>query len=300
MWDSYAAPQVKVRFSRITVIISLDDIYQKIGRNIVILQKIEKNLKLILASSQLSGPASKLADIRKNNVLSIKKKTLGGLIQQFTSNFTSDPENSELLNVEDDISEPHLAFKIHLSTDSEEFEYRKNQLNNILKERNDLVHHLLLDFDLSVDSERIELANKLDLQYEQAGIVQHRLDFDLELLRQAQIHMAEFLSTPLFTNSIVNPDLINCLIQAIEKYSRSDGWTDLAYAGQIISREIPKKYKEYLEFNKVKKLSDLINTTGLFEITRKKNENDVMRVYFKPIDENLTKIWCGTASLPHK
>lgn len=257
-------------------------------------------MKLILASSQLSGPASKLADIRKNNVLSIKKKTLGGLIQQFTSNFTSDPENSELLNVEDDISEPHSAFKIHLSTDSEEFEYRKNQLNNILKERNDLVHHLLLDFDLSVDSERIELANKLDLQYEQAGIVQHRLDFDLELLRQAQIHMAEFLSTPLFTNSIVNPDLINCLIQAIEKYSRSDGWTDLAYAGQIISREIPKKYKEYLEFNKVKKLSDLINTTGLFEITRKKNENDVMRVYFKPIDENLTKIWCGTASLPHK
>jgi hypothetical protein len=175
------------------VIISLDDIYQKIGRNIVILQKIEKNLKLILASSQLSGPASKLADIRKNNVLSIKKKTLGGLIQQFTSNFTSDPENSELLNVEDDISEPHLAFKIHLSTDSEEFEYRKNQLNNILKERNDLVHHLLLDFDLSVDSERIELANKLDLQYEQAGIVQHRLDFDLELLRQAQIHLGTVL-----------------------------------------------------------------------------------------------------------
>lgn len=113
------------------MIISLDDIYQKIGRNIVILQKIEKNLKLILASSQLSGPASKLADIRKNNVLSIKKKTLGGLIQQFTSNFTSDPENSELLNVEDDISEPHLAFKIHLSTDSEEFEYRKNQLGAV-------------------------------------------------------------------------------------------------------------------------------------------------------------------------
>ena len=138
--------------------ISIEDIHMKIGRNIVIFQTIEKNLKLILANNQLSGPASQLAEIRKNNIISVKKKTLGGLIQQFTSNFTTDPENSDSLDINDDISEAHFSFRIHIGTNPEQFEHRKSQLTNILKERNDLVHHLLLNFDLSVASERVELA----------------------------------------------------------------------------------------------------------------------------------------------
>ena len=110
--------------------------------------------------------------------------------------------------------------------------------------------------------------------------------------------MSEVIASPLYTNLIVNPELINCLIQAIEKHSRSDGWTDLSYAGQIISRQMPEKYKESLKFNKIKKLSDLIHTTGLFEIIQEQSENNVTRIYFKSIDENLTKIWCGTWTSP--
>lgn len=280
--------------------ISTEDIYLKIGRNIVIFQTIEKNLKLILANYQLSGPASQLVEIQKNNTLSVKNKTLGGLIQQFASNFTDVPDNSDNLDIDDDISEPHFSFRIHLGTNAELFELRKAQLTNIVKERNDLVHHLLLNFDLSVASERVKLANKLDLQFELATVEQQRLEVDLIRLHQARTYMSEVISSPLFTNAIINPELINCLIQAIEKHARSDGWTELSCAGKIISQQIPEKYKESLKFNKVKKLSDLINITGLFEIIHEQSDNNIIRIYFKPIDENLTKIWCGTSTLPHK
>ncbi|MFB0974941.1 MAG: OST-HTH/LOTUS domain-containing protein, partial [Tolumonas sp.] len=253
---------------------------------------------LILANNQLSGPASQLAEIQKNNIDSVKKKTLGSLIQQFTSNFNSDSEASEELDIDDNIQEAYFSYRIHRESDSEYFENRKSKLTNILKERNDLVHHLLLKFDLTNESDLVKLADKLDLQYEEATVEKQCLDSELNSLQQARTYMTEFFTSPLFTNLIINPELISYLIQAIEKHSRIDGWTDLCHAGKIINKEMPDKYRESLKSNKVRKLSALINTTGLFEIMQEEGDNCVIRSFFKPIDENLTKIWCGIWTSP--
>lgn len=275
--------------------ISIDDIYLKIGRNIVLFQSIERNLKIILANSQLSGPVRNLSDIKKNNVESIKKKTLGNLIQQFTSNYSvpslNDMENSDNKPIEEDSAEFHFSYEIRMETDLPRYEDRKSRLSEILNERNDLVHHLLLKYNLSLNSHRESLANLLDVQFENATIEQQQLEFDINRLKESLIYLSKLIKSPLYENLFINPDLMNCIFLAIDKYSRSDGWTNFIHVGRIISQQMPEKYKKIKEFHKVKKLSDLIIKTAFCEIMLETDSKGVSHKYLKlkNIEDNHTK-----------
>lgn len=265
--------------------ISIEDIYLKIGRNIILFQEIERNLKIILAGSQLSGPVSKLIDIQKNNKESIKKKTLGNLIQQFTSNYAvpslDNLDDSDNHQDEEDISEAHFSFEIRSASDLPRFEARKYRLNKILIERNDLVHHVLLKYDISLDQHRKHLANLLDAQFENATIEKQQLDADLDTLQKMRTHVLEIINSHLYKNMLIYPQLMNCFLLAAEKHSRSDGWTNLTHAGRIISQQTPEKYKELKESHKVNTLADLIIKTDVGEIMLETNKHGISNRYFK-------------------
>ena len=194
--------------------ISKEDIYLRIGRNIAIFQQIEFHLKKILAGHKISGPMSKIQKIKKSNISGIKNKTLGGLITNFISSYVSvKNDQDDFFDSDNDIeiTEPHISITFGITTDPDEFEKRKTRLNDLLSQRNELVHNLLLEYNINEENDRTNLASFLDNQFEQASYELYRLEIEADTLVRLRLDLEKSFADPLVKNMIINPHLIHWL-----------------------------------------------------------------------------------------
>lgn len=69
------------------------EVQRKIGRNILLFQKLEYLLKLVIAYGKFSGHLSELEDIVASQKATVNKQTLGHLVGQFIE--TSNPSKTK-------------------------------------------------------------------------------------------------------------------------------------------------------------------------------------------------------------
>jgi hypothetical protein len=145
--------------------------FQRIGRNVVNLQRMERLLKFLLVFGDICAPKSQLKAHIKARKKRFSKCTLGELIKIAPQAiFASETRRS---TVPTDIKEPWVSFFFEVEAGKEAIQEWHKQISFVVKERNRLIHGLLgpyhpqsikscraLDAKLEKQSAQIEIAYK--------------------------------------------------------------------------------------------------------------------------------------------
>ena len=198
-----------------------NEVHRKIGRNIILFQKIELLLKFLLANSKISGYALELKEIIEQQNKVFEKQTLGQLVNQFFENIIF--SSTKIDDEPDVLKGVWINFDCKFLNDSSVYEEQKKSLVLVVAERNELVHHFLLKWDLTLVDGWISADQYLDKQYEKIENESQNLQVLAEILEERRKDIPDFLRQ--FVDFIkIEKKLVNLLHDIALKKSRSDGW----------------------------------------------------------------------------
>jgi hypothetical protein len=262
-----------------------NEVLRKIGRNMLLIQRVEHMLKFLIANGKVSGSASELPNIRYKQKATIHKQTMGQLVGQFLSNaYSAGTDDSD---VPDSITEPHFSFNFTIETDEGSFEARKQALASIVAERNELIHHFLPRFNPSSLESCQEAENYLDGQREKLVPEIENLRSLVDALQNGRKLLAEFLQSDEgkehFRQSWLRQSrLVNLLQEFSVRASRDDGWTLLNVAGHFLHQYAPDEMANLKNKYGHSTLKGVILATDLFEIFEEPTNKGGVRVLYKP------------------
>jgi hypothetical protein len=136
---------------------------QKIGRNLVNLQRFERMLKVMISGGSVRGYASELANILKGKMNDTNRMTLGPLVEEFlkVSYSKDDPFNDGPDKALDE-AWMSISFRIHSNEDL--ISKKEGELRRVVAERNLLIHQWLAELDLDSMEDCQKLISRLDEQ----------------------------------------------------------------------------------------------------------------------------------------
>lgn len=140
---------------------------QKIGRNVLNFQRIEKALKSLIVASNIRGHDSDLADIHRKRSADVDKRSMGSLVKEFLATVYAnelpgeDPSPNEYRS-----NETWISFSLRIERDEEYIRALRDALFRVVHERNELIHQTLGAFDPNSDESCRDLISKLDEQNE--------------------------------------------------------------------------------------------------------------------------------------
>ena len=140
---------------------------QKIGRNVLNFQRIEKALKSLIVASNIRGHASDLAEIHRAKSEKVNRSSLGVLVKEFLSTvYANDLPTAEPSPGDDSSSEIWISFSLRVERDDQHIRAQREAWSRVVAERNALIHETLGAFDPSSDEDCRGLISSLDEQNE--------------------------------------------------------------------------------------------------------------------------------------
>lgn len=121
-----------------------NQVYQKVGRNVVHFYKLEDMLKRLTASSQISGYVSEFQKKAQKQIESISKQTLGHVATKYIERISP---GGDIDLGPDNPKEPWVSYGCKDS--HEGTEERKKRISDLIEERNKLIHQFNQVCDLS-------------------------------------------------------------------------------------------------------------------------------------------------------
>jgi hypothetical protein len=140
-------------------------VFQKIGRNLVVFQELERVLKLLAKVRNLSFAEDDTKSTVTQRLGRMDKKTLGHLAKEVRSYFSEKSESE----TEIPTSLARLSVSFRIETESNTAKAIEISLSELVEGRNELVHHLLARFDLKSLESCSACIEYLDVQLEHAG-----------------------------------------------------------------------------------------------------------------------------------
>ena len=138
-----------------------NEVFRKIGRNVVNFQMLEGMLKSLVMSSGVHGKASEIQDKKKQQRESVEMRSMGKLVGSI---FDSVLNNTSGVEPPDDLDEPWLSVRYEIELSEDDTNNLKQALAEVVEERNRLIHQRLLGVDFKSIEECTELSALLDLQ----------------------------------------------------------------------------------------------------------------------------------------
>jgi hypothetical protein len=126
------------------------EVQRLLGRCLLRLQQYERLHKTIVAHREISGPAHALDKVRAARVRDTAGKTLGALVEDLNRSFLVTFENDEVVEDVDNSSEvvPSVSFRMTLGLSNADLAQTKKERKELVKLRNNLVHHFIDQHDL--------------------------------------------------------------------------------------------------------------------------------------------------------
>jgi hypothetical protein len=168
-----------------------EDVFREIGRNVVMFQDIERILKIILNRGRFVATASQLAAWQAKAPAPYAKRMLGELIEplmerHFVSGEPGDqtlPENKEIT----------VGFEFHVNLSDGDREVFQQRLESMVKQRNELIHHLL-DWLRLDTAENCQVAiSRLQLQREETEPIHRNITAILKVFFETSKDAAKYL-----------------------------------------------------------------------------------------------------------
>lgn len=164
---------------------------RKIGRNLVNLQRMEHYLRQLVVLSDIKGRVSELKGVHQNRLRNVKKLSMGKLVDDLMDILYSAADSHA--DAPDNLKEAWVASRFRIEGGAEQKKATKKALTLVVKERNQLVHHMLGEFDsASVESCRA-LIDLLDQQQERIAPHFDQVMGCLKVLQEGRINLLELL-----------------------------------------------------------------------------------------------------------
>ena len=246
----------------------IDEVFRRIGRNLLLFQHIEHLLKQLMTSARLEGTVHSMQANFEERRARIHKQTLGQLAGQFVDDVLADAGERE---APENVDEAWFSFGFTIQKDSAFVEQHTAEMKAVVDARNDLIHHFLPRWSpASEDSTRAALAY-LDEQRAQALPMRDRLQGFVNSLQEAAKAHADFMSSPEAAREMElqwlrHSRLVLLLGEVAQMTHRVDGWTVLASAGNILRQREPEELEHMLERYGHRTLKKLLRATELFDI----------------------------------
>jgi hypothetical protein len=240
------------------------EVQRKLGRCMFRLQQYEILAKALVGHRELSAPSGKMHEVQAKNVALAASKTLGQLVGELTGTFLkplqSEPENNSAES-EDGFGDDQQAwfrFSNAIELPPERHQQLMQDLADLVKMRNELVHHFIERFDVFTIDGCLVADNYLQGCYETIDGHYLTLRAWVEGVNGARKAAAEFMQSPEFLDFFMNVDVpdvtgvdwpgsrIVQLLKREEEASAVAGWTLLnaaiASIGAIEPEQTPRKY----------------------------------------------------------
>jgi hypothetical protein len=262
----------------------VDDVLRKVGRNVVLFQQLEQLLKFIVANGSLSGFASELKTLKKEQENKVNKQTMGTLFGQYVEN--SNPELGTQSTEPEEIDEAYFSFSFRIECDDDYYESRKEALSKLVSERNDLIHHLLPRFDMKSAEICRALGKELDDQSDQIRLDINRLKATAKSLNDGRKEMAAYFQSEegrkeLELSFLRQSRLVLMLGDIATQMSREDGWALISSAGHLIKEHAPEELDQMKENHGYSSLKKLIQASEIFDIHEEATPKGGARILYR-------------------
>lgn len=216
------------------------EVQRWLGRCMLRLQQYERLMKTLLAHHELAGPVDTLEAQRAASVEKVSDKTLGTLVKSlFESYAVPDGFERELLP-EDKVPTDRIAMAMsyRITMAPERLAEVRAGIEELVRMRNELVHHFIERFDLWSDAGCAAALSHLESCYERIDRHHAELLGWVKSMDEARAHMAAFAQTDAFHELMVNgiaPDgtfewsatgIVRVLREAAQELAEG-GWTQL-------------------------------------------------------------------------
>jgi len=174
------------------------ELLRKVGRNVLLLQYLERLLKSILSDRQISGYISELPAKHQQRRAHMHKQTMDQFVGQYRDQITpsTDAEPTEL-------KEAWISLTITIEGTQDEQEVFTS-LSNIVAERNELIHHFLPAWDiLSIESSSA-VAKQLDQQRDRILPVVRHLESQVQMIQEMKKELSTTLADPDFLQQFLD------------------------------------------------------------------------------------------------
>lgn len=261
-----------------------DDLFRKVGRNLINYQIIEQLLKQLILSSRISGPISQLEEIQKQKSEEVKVQTMGVLAGKFIENTYQKPKASS--NEQTEVKETHLSTSIYFDVSDDVLESRKADLKRLTEERNNLAHHLLPRLDLDSIESCLAMSRELDEQRElQIKEIEHLVSLIKQIGNTLKEH-ADFMNSEdgykLFElRHLQQSSVIGMLLELSVTQSRSDGWTVLDNSTRYLRENLADDLAKIKQYEGCKTMKSLILTSELFDILEEPTKKGGTRLLYR-------------------
>jgi hypothetical protein len=233
------------------------DVQRLLGRCMLRVQQYEKILKALVALHELAGPVDTLEAQRASRAEKLADKTLGTLVKALFESFVVPDEFERELLPDDKVPTDRIsmAFSYRLSMTPERWSKTKAAIEEMVAIRNDIVHHLIDQFDLwseegcaSAIDHLEQSCDRIDRHY--AELVQWAKSTD-----ESRGLAAQFVRSPAFQDLLISgigPDgsfewphtgIVRVLREASLVLS-VNGWTRLDDARTWIAEKHPEQTPE--------------------------------------------------------
>ena len=261
-----------------------DEVFRKIGRNLLNFQKIEHMLKYLITNGRMSGYMSELVENQERRSVSIHKHTMGQLVGQFMDNTYQGLEESDQTPVE--VKEPYISFSFMIETNSDFYESKRQALKALVDDRNDLIHHRSPRFTLDSIESCLEVEQYLDQQREKLIPEYEHLQSVIERFEESRKLTADFLNSDegkkQFNLSFLQQSQLSAyLFDFYKENSRSDGWVMLSSAASFIRQHVPKELTDLEKRHGHKKLKSFMLATEIFDISEELTDKGGTRVLYR-------------------
>lgn len=253
--------------------------HQLIGRNLLLFQRLEHLLKLVLPRATVSvSPDTDVQSRKDQGYPEVETCTLGALVKRFIDE-VCDPNEPPPTDDSDGLR-ARATFRLRFET-SEGREALIKRLKALVEGRNRLVHHLLSEVDVNSPASWRSIHDQLEAQHQ-------KVLTEIETLRHLVDTMA--ISGALVAHPEIRPELvcgpirehlIEKLRVAAEKSAGPDGWTSVSAAIQSDRPISSDAIKELLRHFDVRNLSAFLEAVGGFEIRHDKDQKGGPRAFYR-------------------
>lgn len=256
------------------------EVLWRIGRNLLLFQKAEHLLKAFLLHGKWEGSLERFDEGLARSRAGLEKQTLGQVAGGFMESIHRMPATPEAPG---EISSVWLSFDYNIVLNEDATAARRDMLADLVRQRNDLVHGLLLRLNPACPENCRSVAAQLDSDDERFRLVVGELEGDFERLREMRRQILEFMSSEVGHEELVlgflrGSALVQELARIAGEVTADEGWISLREASQDLE---PGLVERELAACEQKSLTSLLAATRLFELKLMPTGTGPGRAYFR-------------------
>ena len=247
------------------------EVERKIGRNLILLQKIELLLKVLLVNADRvvsQSPVLRKAEEERNE--SIRTSTLGALKTQFVGTvFGADPPRNGKDPLAVEVDAPVARFRYTFESVPERHKKLVSDLERLVKERNQLMHHFVEKLFPKTQAHYALAVGWLDDQHARAAKIWADLVAQAKSADEAASKMAAHMVTReyavMFERAwLIQSPVVEHLVQLSVAEKPTGGWLPLASAGNSLHKHLANDMASLFPVYGHKTLKSLVKAVGCF------------------------------------